>query len=198
MPRTAVLNAETLLAATEDMLRRHGPAKATVVDVARSLGVSHAAVYRHFPSKAALREAVTRRWIDRSYDRLAAIADNRLLPPPERLRAWLVELFATKRAKALDDPALTATYAVLAAEHNSVVAEHVAALVYQVRAIVTAGVATGDFSVSDPGAAAQAVFDGTLAFHHPIHAASWQTAGIDNAFDNVCTLLIDGLRATHR
>ncbi|MFB6553796.1 TetR family transcriptional regulator [Streptomyces sp. NPDC056405] len=198
MPRTAVLDAETILAATEDVLRRHGPAKATVVDVARALGVSHAAVYRHFSSKAALREAVTRRWIDRSYDRLAAIADDTTLPPPERLRTWLTALFTAKRAKALDDPELTATYAVLAAEHNSVVAEHVAVLVGQVRAIVSAGAATGDFDVKDPGAVAQAVFDATLAFHHPAHAPSWQTDGIDTAFDHVCTLLIDGLRAVPR
>ena len=45
------------------MLRRFGPAKTTVVDVARALDVSHGSVYRHFPSKAALRDAVTERWL---------------------------------------------------------------------------------------------------------------------------------------
>ena len=42
-----------------------GLAKATVVDVARALDVSHGSVYRHFPSKASLREAVAQRWLDR-------------------------------------------------------------------------------------------------------------------------------------
>jgi AcrR family transcriptional regulator len=195
MPRPAALDAETILAVTEDVLRRHGPAKATVVDVARALGVSHAAVYRHFPSKAVLREAVTRRWIDRSYHRLARIADDTATPAPERLRAWLAELFTAKRAKALEDPELTATYGVLAAEHSSVVADHVAVLVGQIRAVVAAGVADGDFTAPSPAAAAQAVFDATLGFHHPAHAPTWQTDGIDAAFDQVCTLLIDGLRA---
>jgi AcrR family transcriptional regulator len=41
------LDAETILTATEDVLRRHGPEKATVLDVARALGVSHASIYRH-------------------------------------------------------------------------------------------------------------------------------------------------------
>ena len=56
---TAPLTPERILQAAEEVLRRHGPAKANVVDVARALGVSHGTVYRHFPSKQALREAVT-------------------------------------------------------------------------------------------------------------------------------------------
>lgn len=64
-PQTSeTLTAERILEATEEVLRRHGPAKATVVDVARALGVSHGSVYRHFRTKAALREAVTKRWLD--------------------------------------------------------------------------------------------------------------------------------------
>jgi AcrR family transcriptional regulator len=63
MPAGAALDADVILAATEDVLRRYGPSKATVLDVARVLGVSHASVYRYFPSKAALRDAVTRRWL---------------------------------------------------------------------------------------------------------------------------------------
>lgn len=71
---TETLTAERILEATEEVLRRHGPAKATVVDVARALGVSHGSVYRHFRTKAALREAVTKRWLDRTSERLAVIA----------------------------------------------------------------------------------------------------------------------------
>ena len=61
--------------AAEDVLRRHGPAKANVVDIARALGVSHGTVYRHFPSKQALREAVTRRWLDHFHHELAPVID---------------------------------------------------------------------------------------------------------------------------
>src|SRR5690606_25901547 len=75
MAATETLTAERILAATEEVLRRHGPAKATVVDVARALGVSHGSVYRHFRTKAALREAVTKRWLDRTSEALGGIAD---------------------------------------------------------------------------------------------------------------------------
>ena len=65
MNEVVVLTPERILEVTEDVLRRFGLAKATVVDVARALDVSHGSVYRHFPSKASLREAVAKRWLDR-------------------------------------------------------------------------------------------------------------------------------------
>lgn len=195
MPQGTALDAETILTATEDVLRRHGPAKATVLDVARALGVSHAAVYRHFPSKAALRETVTRRWLSRTHNNLAALAADTRTAPPERLHTWLAAQFTAKRATVSDDPELFATYRVLAADHSSVVAEHLADLLGQVRGIVTAGVASGDFATTDPDVTARAVFDATTRFHHPAHAAEWHQDGIDAEFDAVRTLLIDGLRA---
>ncbi|MEV7681849.1 TetR family transcriptional regulator [Streptomyces sp. NPDC088341] len=73
---TESLTAERILEATEEVLRRYGPAKATVLDVARVLGVSHGSVYRHFRTKAALREAVTARWLSRTEVALARITDG--------------------------------------------------------------------------------------------------------------------------
>ena len=58
----APLTRDRIVSAAEDVLRRFGPAKATVVDVARALGVSHAAVYRHVATKAELRDLVVGRW----------------------------------------------------------------------------------------------------------------------------------------
>src|SRR3954470_6911674 len=105
-PSTETLTAERILEATEEVLRRHGPAKATVVDVARALGVSHGSVYRHFRTKAALREAVTQRWLDRTAEALSGIVDETGQDPETRLRDWLAGLFAAKRRKAGADPEL--------------------------------------------------------------------------------------------
>ena len=56
MNENVVLTPERILETTEEVLRRFGLAKATVVDVARALDVSHGSVYRHFPSEASLRD----------------------------------------------------------------------------------------------------------------------------------------------
>ena len=57
MNEVVVLTPERILKVTEDVLRRFGLAKATVVDVARALDLSNGSVYRHFPSKVSLRQA---------------------------------------------------------------------------------------------------------------------------------------------
>lgn len=186
------LNAETILGATEEVLRRYGPAKATVVDVARVLGVSHGSVYRHFPTKTALREAVTERWLERAHAGLAELAASDV-PAPERLRRWLRQLHESKRRKALDDPELFATYSVLTGESSAVVAAHLEDLVNQITQIIADGVDAGEFGAADPKVSARAVFDAMMRFHDPAYASYWSTPGIDEAFDAVCSLVLAGL-----
>ncbi|MEV4625888.1 TetR family transcriptional regulator [Micromonospora sp. NPDC049523] len=187
------LTSGQILEAAEDVLRRFGPAKTTVVDVARVLGVSHGSVYRHFASKAALREAVAERWLDRAHAPLPALTTADL-PAPQRLRAWLTTLAAEKRGKALDDPELFATYMVLVNESSAVVEEHVEDLIRQLARIIGDGVADGDFTVADVDRTARAVLAATARWHHPAHAAEWGEPGIAEALEAVCDLLLDGLR----
>ncbi len=190
----SALTAEHILVAAEDVLRRYGPTKATVVDVARALGVSHGSVYRHFASKTALREAVTRRWLDRAFAGLADRAADRSVPPPERLRGWLAALFAAKRRKVLDDPELFATYTALVGETSTVVGEHIRGLITQLAAIITDGTATGDFADDNPATLARAVLHATVRFHDPVHTASWSDPRADADLTAVTDLILNGLR----
>jgi AcrR family transcriptional regulator len=188
------LTPDRILAATEDVLRRYGPAKATVVDVARALGVSHGSVYRHYRTKAALREAVTQRWLDQSHATLEAISEG-TGPAAERLPTWLAALFAAKRRKSGDDPELFATYMALVAENSGVVERHIETMVGQIAAIVRDGIQNGEFAPADVPATAQAVWDASGRFHDPIYAADWSRPGIDEAFTAVCDLILRGLAA---
>lgn len=188
-----VLTPERILTAAEDVLRRFGPAKATVVDVARALGVSHGSVYRHFPTKTALREAVISLWLEQVSAPLAEIAAGSGRAS-FRLRAWLLALSGAKRAKAADDPELFATYVALIAASPAVEKAHVDALVGQVAEIVADGVSRGEFAAPDVDATARAILQATARFHHPVHAAEWSDPQLDDDFDNVWALVLAGLR----
>ena len=188
------LTPERILEAAEDVLRRFGPSKTTVVDVARALGVSHGSVYRHFPSKAALRDAVAERWLHRISDPLEVVVRGKE-PAPERLRKWLHALMAAKRRRCLDEAELFATYVGLAADARKVVKAHVDALVDQIARIIADGMESGAFTVKDARVAARSVFDATARFHHPAHAAEWSDPGIDAAFDGLWSLLYAALTA---
>jgi AcrR family transcriptional regulator len=192
------LTRERILAAAEDVVRRFGPGKATVVDVARALGVSHAAVYRHFSSKAELREAVVGQWIDRIMPPLRAVARDGRRSPERRLRRFFDDLVAAKRRRATDDPELFAAFRTLAGQTQAVVRAHVDELAALVAAIVAAGVADGSFAPVEPASAARAILSAVTRFHHPAHAAEWADPDVDAAFDDVWRLLVAGLRAGTR
>lgn len=188
----APITLDRILTAAEDVIRRFGPVKATVVDVARALGVSHAAVYRHVATKAELRDLVVGRWIEKTMPPLRAIIAQ-AGPAPLRLRAFYDALFAMKRQKALGDPELFMAYRTLAAGAESVVAAHVAELTELTATVIQAGIEQGVFRPADPVTTARAVLFATFRFHHPAHAADWANPEIEAAREDVWQLLMAGL-----
>jgi AcrR family transcriptional regulator len=197
MNETLVLTPERILEVTEDVLRRYGLAKATVVDVARALDVSHGSVYRHFPSKASLRQAVAKRWLDRFNAPLQKIVDASG-PAPARLERWLRTLFAIKHKKVCDDPEMFATYLALAQEACETVKAHKERLCNQVAHILSDGVEQGAFDIADVRATSLAVFDATMRFHHPAHCEEWNDAELTARIDVVLALLLKGLEAPRK
>ena len=159
---------QRILDAAETILRRHGVEKTNVVDVARALGMSHGNIYRHFPSKKALVDAVAVRWLHRLMDPLEAIAADRARPAPERLARWFDALRLAKRHKVRDDPELFRVYHRVVETMREAVGEHIEALLAQLEAIIADGVAAGEFAGKlDPKAAARSFLYATAAFHHP-------------------------------
>ena len=197
MNEVVVLTPERILEATEDVLRRFGLAKATVVDVARALDVSHGSVYRHFPSKVSLRQAVAKRWLDRANAPLQEIAEASG-PAPARLERWLRTMFEIKYKKVCEDPEMFATYLALAREACEVVKAHKERLVDQVAHILSDGVQQGAFEVTDVEATARAVFDATVRYHHPAHADEWSDPELPARIDALLALLLRGLEAPRK
>ena len=158
----------------------------------RERGVSHGSVYRHFPSKSALRDAVAERWLNRISQPLTKIAAG-TDPAPLRLRRWFDKLVTLKRKKALDDPELFATYQVLASEATEAVEDHINKMIDDVTKIITDGVKEGAFVAKDPQASARAILNATTRFHHPVHSAEWGMPGADKEFNTLWALLSAGL-----
>src|SRR5215472_11286628 len=90
-------NRERLLEVAKDAFTRRG-AEASLDDIAKQAGVGAGTLYRHFPTRDALIEAVYRAEVEK-----LAAAEGELsgrLPPVEALRAWMllfVDYIATKQ-----------------------------------------------------------------------------------------------------
>jgi AcrR family transcriptional regulator len=186
---------QRIMDAAEVVVRRHGPGKTNVVDVARALGQTHASVYRYFASKAELLDALVERWLARVSEPLEPIVRSKG-PAADRLQEWLMALFRVKVRKITADPELFSTYQAIAAESPKAVALHLAMLDEHVATIVAHGVATGEFPPdTDPHRAARAILSGSLRFHHPALLA--QAPGVPSEQEalDVFTLLVAGLKS---
>ncbi len=93
----SVKNRERLLLAAAEVFRAGGP-EASLEAVARRAGVGIGTLYRHFPTREALFEAVYRREVEQLVDLAAQLCERE--PPIQALRLWLhagVGMAATKR-----------------------------------------------------------------------------------------------------
>lgn len=93
----SVRNRERVLEAAKAVFAEGGPA-ASLEKVARRAGVGIATLYRHFPTRQALFEAVYRREVEQLADLAEQLGTG--LPPLEALRRWMhanVEFVATKK-----------------------------------------------------------------------------------------------------
>lgn len=185
---------DRILDATVDMLRRHGPAKTGVVDVARALDMSHSNVYKHFVSKSALFDAVAERWLAQVMAPLSKITADKKTPAPKRLKTWVRTLAEIKRKKVLDDPEMFAVYGAITANAHAVVAAHITHLHDEVMEILRDGAREGAWAVKDASKAAGVILNATSRFHHPamVHLDAGQS-DLDD-LDALTAVLIAGLR----
>ncbi|WP_042169350.1 TetR family transcriptional regulator [Paenibacillus gorillae] len=197
MANDQVLTKEAILDAAEQVLRRYGPDKTSVVDIAKALQVSHGTLYRHFPSKTALREAVTERWLQQSVaEPLTAIIEQQHNDAAESLHTWLKTLIRIKRNASLDDAEMFAMYAAVTLDPTAIIDEHIDSLVGQIAVLLERGKNSGVFRMEQPAdRLAQALFSATAKFHHPAHAAEWTAESVDEEFDSLWRLLLSGLSA---
>lgn len=103
-PRTdALQNRERILEVAKEAFTRLG-ANASLDDIATQAGVGPGTLYRHFPTRDALIEAVYRAEVEK----LAAAARDftESLPPLEALRSWMLLFVDYIAAKQIIAPAL--------------------------------------------------------------------------------------------
>jgi AcrR family transcriptional regulator len=96
-------NRERILEAAKDVFTRDGAA-ASLDEIARRSGIGNATLYRHFPTRDALIEAVYRSEVEK-----LAAAEPRFastMPPLEALRAWMLLFIDHVSGKKLIIPAM--------------------------------------------------------------------------------------------
>jgi AcrR family transcriptional regulator len=130
-------NRERILEVAKEAFSRSG-ANASLDDIAKQAGVGPGTLYRHFPTREELLQAVYRSELEK-----LAAAERKLaetMTPIEALRAWLLLFIDAIAAKALIAPALNT----LLGDHKKVFAASYAQMHEAIRSLVKRAIRSGD------------------------------------------------------
>lgn len=130
-------NRERILEVAKREFTRSG-AETSLDDIAKQAGVGPGTLYRHFPTREELLQAVYRSELER----LAAVEQKfaQGMPPIEALRAWLLLFVDAIAAKHLIAPALNT----LVGDHKKVFEASYAQIHAALRALVNRAIKSGD------------------------------------------------------
>ncbi|GJE03200.1 TetR/AcrR family transcriptional regulator [Methylobacterium isbiliense] len=183
-----------ILAIAERLFRDMGYRKTTVADIASVLRMSPGNVYRFFPSKKALNEAVADRLlgdIEAELERIVAQAD---VPAAERLRTFVAALHRMSEQQFTANRRMHEMVEVAMAESWEVIHRHIEGVDRLLCRLVAEGAQSGEFAVEDPMVAARCVHAAIVRFCHPaLIAQCADEAG--PTLEQMTAFLLAGLRA---
>ena len=153
---------------TADMLfRRMGFAKTAVADIAAELAMSPANVYRFFPSKAAIVEAICQRHLATIENEAWAVARSRS-PAAVRMERLFLEILAYHKRNFLSDKRVL-DIVMVAIEHSwNAIKAHKDVMLRVIELILRDGIEAREFGPVDPRETAELIQRSMILFCHPV------------------------------
>jgi AcrR family transcriptional regulator len=182
-----------ILAVAERSFREIGYQKTTVADIAKTLKMSPANVYRFFESKKAINEAVVERVTGEIEALIAAIADAPGLSAEARLRRAIEALHRDTTGRWAGYPRIHEMIEAAMSESWDVCHHHVDRIGAVFERIVHDGVRTGEFEAADPRVAARCVQASILRYTHPLMVSQVLQVP-DPSLDQMVDFLLRSLR----
>ena len=149
------------------LFRRLGFAKTAVADIASELGMSPANVYRFFPSKIAIVQAICQRCLSELEEKIWAIARSRA-PAALRLERLVLETLAYHKENLLEDKRVNDIVEVAMKESWDAIMAHKEVQRTAIELIVRDGIEAGEFEPVDPRATSALIMQSYVSFCHPI------------------------------
>jgi AcrR family transcriptional regulator len=189
-----------ILEAAEALFRTLGYQKTAVADIARELSMSPANVYRFFPSKSAINEAIAARLLEGISVELEGIADGPGAAA-DRLRAMLRLLHARHVGLFFREKRMHDMVSAAMSEHWGVIAGFIARIEGAMGRVLADGVRRGEFGAVDPAGAARLLKQATMCWMHPVLISEaldkrvQDEAQLAGELEAMLDLLVRGLRA---
>ena len=162
----------------EALFRRVGYAKTAVADIAGELGMSPANIYRFFPSKKAIVDAICRRCLSTVEDKAWSVARSKLTAA-QRLERLVLEILAYHKANLIAEQRVY-DMVLAAIEHSwEAIHAHKEAMCAVTELIVRDGIEAGEFEPMNPRETAEIIMCSVVCFTHPVLVAQCLQDGRD-------------------
>ena len=156
-----------IMETAETLFRRLGFAKTAVADIASELGMSPANVYRFFPSKNAIVQALCQRCLSDLETKIWAVARSRD-PGPQRLDRLVLETLAYHKENLLVEQRVSDLVQFAMQESWDAIMAHKEVHRTAIELILRDGIEAGDFEPVDPRETSMLILRAMAAFCHPI------------------------------
>lgn len=169
---------ERIIETAEALFRRLGYAKTTVADIASELRMSPANVYRFFPSKTAIVQAICQRCLNELDEKVWTIARSRA-PASDRLERLELEVFTYHKENLLEEQKVNDIVLVAMEESWDAIMAHKEVVRTAVELILRDGIEAGEFERVDPRETSALIMRAYIAFCHPVLIAQGLQEGND-------------------
>jgi AcrR family transcriptional regulator len=164
--RTPDQTRQCILLAAWDLFRQLGFRKTTIADIAGALDMSSANIYRFFPSKDALTEAICRNQLELLVEaaRSAAMGPGAVA---DRVVAVLMTLYRDLRDQMTNHKRVYEVVTVALEEDWPAIEEFLDACKAILAELVAEGQRTGEFGPGDPAMLGEMTMAASAVIHHP-------------------------------
>jgi AcrR family transcriptional regulator len=177
----------------EEHFRRIGYAKTAVADIATALGMSPANVYRYFPSKNAINNAICHRLLDQEHAMVEQIIASPE-PAAARLERIILGINRYNRTQFVKEKRLHDMVEVAMAENWGAMQAHCNKIKDYYSTVITQGVDSGEFAPVDPVATGETVFMLCAALCHPTLVAQNNGETAEEDARRAVALIVRSLR----
>jgi AcrR family transcriptional regulator len=167
-----------IIETAEALFRRIGFTKTAVCDIAAELRMSPANIYRFFPSKNAIVEAICQRLLAELDEKGWVVARSKV-PASARLERLVLEIMAFHRENLVTERRVNDIVLVAMEESWDAIKAHKESMRTIFEVILRDGVAAGEFASADPRRDSELFFRAVIAFVHPILLAHCLDDGMD-------------------
>lgn len=184
-----------ILDASLSRFQQYGYNKTTMAEIAKDCNMSASNIYRFFENKLEIGATLAGSCLNDRVDNLQQEVNQHQLSCEQRFRNLVHRMLNDIYEQMSQHPKINELVVAVCNDKSDLVKQHVSNKRNVVEQLLKDAVERGEFHSNDVSKSAQAVLTATVLFEMPLLLSAYTLAQLQEKADDLCDLLLDGLRA---